>query len=69
MFDWLKPSFLAKPGKSSVRERSFSAMRRLKLWNRSTMKEERLGGLGMLLIHRGKDYISEPEIIYQIKQN
>ena len=46
--------------------RSFSALRRLKLGNCacSTMNEERLSDLGMLLIHRGTDYIPEPEVIY-----
>ena len=28
-----------------------------------TMNEERLSGIGMLLIHRGTDYIPEPEVI------
>ena len=32
------------------------------------MNEERLSGLGKLLIHGGKDYIPEPEVIYQMKQ-
>ena len=50
-------------------ERSFSALRRLKLWNRFTMNEERLSGLGMLLIHRGSTYIPEPESVYDIKAN
>ena len=29
------------------------------------MNEERLSGLGKLLIHGGTDYIPEPEVIYQ----
>ena len=33
-------------------ERSFPALRCLKLWTRSSMTEERLSGLAMLLIHR-----------------
>ena len=33
-------------------KRSFSALRRLKLWTRSLMTEERLRGLAMMLIHR-----------------
>ena len=32
------------------------------------MNEERLRGLAMLHIHRGTDYIPEPEVIYQMKQ-
>ena len=39
-------------------ECSFSALRRLKLWNRYTMNEERLSGLGMLLIHRGTPFLN-----------
>ena len=46
-----------------------TALRRLKLWNRSTMNEERLSGLGMLLIHRGTNYIPDPDVIYGLKQN
>ena len=33
-------------------ERSFSVMRRLKHWSRSTMTEDRLSGLASLFIHR-----------------
>lgn len=33
-------------------ERSFSAMRRLKDWSRSTITENRLSGLALLFIHR-----------------
>ena len=50
-------------------ERYFSALRHIKWWSRSTMNEERLSGLGILSIHRGTDYIQEPEVIYQMKQN
>ena len=39
------------------------------LWNRSAMIEERLSSLGMLLIHRGTDYIPETHVIYHMKQN
>ena len=48
-------------------ERSFSALRRLKLWNRSTMNEER-SDLGMLLIQFvGRiTFHSEPEVIYHV---
>ena len=55
---------LATPVGSISCELPFSALRHLKLWNHSTMNEERLSGLGMLLIHRGTDYIPEPEVIY-----
>ena len=63
------PPFLTTPVGSVSCESSFSALRRLKLWNRSTMNEERLSGLGKLLIHGGTDCgIPEPEVIYQMKQ-
>jgi hypothetical protein len=46
---------LALPVGSCSCERSFSALRRLKTWNRSTMTESRLCGLTMLHIHRNDD--------------
>jgi len=49
-------------------ERSFSALRRLKLWTRFTMTEERLSGLAMMLIHRGINYMSTPKDIYERNQ-
>ena len=45
--------FLTTPVGSVSCERSFSALRRLKLWTRSSMTEDRLSGLAVLLIHRG----------------
>ena len=36
-------------------ERSFSSMRRLKDWSRSTMNDDRLTGLALLYIHQDKD--------------
>ena len=59
---------LTTPMGSVSCESSFSALGRLKLWNRSTMNEERLRGLAMLHIHRGTDYVPESEVIYQMKQ-
>ena len=50
-------------------ERSFSALRRLKLWTRSTMKQERLSGLAMMLLHRGTNHIPIPEEVYLKKSN
>ena len=52
--------FLTTPVGSVSCERSFSALRRLKLWTRSSMTENRLSGLAMLLIHRGTDFIPTP---------
>ena len=43
--------FLTIPVGSVCRERSFSALRCLKLWTRASMNEERLSGLAMLMIH------------------
>ncbi len=39
--------------------------RRLKLWTRSSMTEERLSGLAMLLIHRDTELIPSPEEIFK----
>ena len=61
--------FLITPVGSVACERSFSALRRLKLLTRSSMTEERLSGLAMQLIHRGTDFIPDPEEIYALKFN
>lgn len=50
-------------------ERSFSVLRRLKLWTRSSMTEDRLSGLARLLIHRGTDFIPTSKEIYDMKSN
>ena len=49
--------FLTTPVGSVSCERSFSALRRLKIWTRSSMTEDRLSGLIILFIHRGTDFI------------
>jgi hypothetical protein len=36
-------------------ERSISALRRFKSWNRTTMTEDRLNGLALLHTHKDKD--------------
>jgi hypothetical protein len=46
---------LALPVGSCSCERSFSALRRLKTWNRSTMTESRLCDLAMLHLHINDD--------------
>ena len=61
--------FLTTPVGSVSCERSFSALRRLKLWTRSSMKEERLSGLAMMLVHRGTEYIPSPNDVYAKKAN
>ena len=53
---------LSLPVGSVPCERSFSAMRRLKSWTRSTMTEERLCGLALLFIHRDV-YISRENVL------
>jgi hypothetical protein len=40
------------PVSVATAERSFSTLRRLKTWTRSTMSEERLSGLALMHIHR-----------------
>ena len=44
--------FAALPISVATAERSFSTLRRLKTWLRSTMQQERLNGLALLHIHR-----------------
>ena len=61
--------FLTTPVGSVSCERSFSALRRLKLWTRASMKEERLSGLAMLMMHRGTEYIPTTEEVYSRKSN
>ena len=59
--------FVTTPVGSVSCERSFSALRCLKLWTRSTMTEDHLSGLAMILIHKNTDYIPSPEEIYPRK--
>ena len=49
--------------------RSFSGLRRLKLWTRASMTEERLSGLAMLMVHRNSDVIPSPVDVYGKKSN
>lgn len=60
---------LTTPVGSVSCERSFSALRLLKLWTRSSMTEERLSGLAMLKIHRGTSFVPKPEEVYSRKAN
>ena len=59
--------FLTVPVGSVCCERSFSALRRLKLWTRASMKEERLSGLAMLMLHRDSLFIPTPNDVYARK--
>ena len=47
--------FLTTPVGSVSCEHSFSALRHLQLWTQSTMREDRLSGLAMILIHRNTE--------------
>ena len=47
-------------------ERSFSTLRRVKTWLRSTMSNERLSGLCMLSVHREKIRSRKSEFMEQI---
>ena len=44
--------FLTLPVSTATSERSFSCLRHLKTWLRSTMTESRLSGLALLHIHK-----------------
>ena len=61
--------FLTTPVGSVSCEHSFSALRRLKLWNQSSMTEDQLSGLAMLLIHHGTDFIPTPKEIHDMRSN
>ena len=64
---------LVPPASSVQAERSFSALRRLKTWLRSTMSESRLNSVAVCHVHRSTmdatdtvhlmtDFVSRPEI-------
>ena len=50
----------ARQKRQMPRTHSFSTLRHLKLWILSSITEDRLSGLAMLLIHRGTDFTSTP---------
>lgn len=54
------------PVTSSTAERSFSALRRLKTYLRSTMTEDRLNGLAILHVHRDIAYRMSPKEVLEI---
>ena len=59
--------FLTTPvGSVSCERSSFSTLRRLKLWTRSSMTKEGLGGVAF---HRGTNYMPTPKDIYERKSN
>jgi len=59
---------LSFPVTTATIERSFSALRRVKTWLRSTMSESRISGLCMLSIHREKLKHSEDFITHVIEK-
>ncbi|XP_028395699.1 uncharacterized protein LOC114519730 [Dendronephthya gigantea] len=59
--------FLTVPVGSVCCERSFSALRRLKLWTRASMGEERLSGLTMLMINQDSSNIPTADDVYARK--
>ena len=50
------------PLTSCEAERSFSGLRRLKVYTRSTMRDDRLNGLALMMVHRSIG-VSVEEII------
>lgn len=57
---------LAQPCTTSNIERSFSTLRRIKTWLRSTMTENRLNGLCMLSVHRKIVQEKKDEIVREV---
>lgn len=58
--------FLSLPATSCTAERSFSTLRRVKTWLRSTTGEDRLNGLCMLSVHREKVKVKKSQFIEQV---
>ncbi|KAL4718968.1 hypothetical protein ACJJTC_005154 [Scirpophaga incertulas] len=57
---------LAQPCTTANIERSFSTLRRIKTWLRSTMSENRLNGLYMLSVHRKMLQEKKDEVIKKV---
>ena len=60
---------LTLPATSCTVERSFSTMRRVKTWLRSTMSDKRLSGLCMLSVHRDKVNSQKTELMNRVIDN
>jgi hypothetical protein len=58
--------FLSLPATSFAAERSFSTLRRVKTWLRSTTGEDRLNGLCMLSVHRERVDTRKEKLIEQL---
>lgn len=57
---------LTLPATTCTIERSFSTMRRVKTWLRSTMADDRLSGLCMLSVHREKVNAKKSEFMERV---
>ena len=57
---------MALPVSTCTVERSFSTLRRVKTWLRSTMTEDRLNGLCMISVHREKISTSKQQFIERV---
>ena len=57
---------LTLPATSCTAERSFSTLRRVKTWLRSTMSDKRLSSLCMLSVHRDKVSSQKTEIMNKV---
>ena len=60
---------LTLPATSCTVERSFSTLRRVKTWLRSTMSDTRLSGLCMLSVHRDKVNSQKTELMNRVIDN
>lgn len=60
---------LTLPATSCTVERSFSTLRRVKTWLRSTMSDKRLSGLCMLSVHRDKVNSQKTELMNRVIDN
>ncbi|KAF0710298.1 52 kDa repressor of the inhibitor of the protein kinase-like, partial [Aphis craccivora] len=58
--------YITLPPTTCTVERSFSTLRRVKTWTRSTMSEDRLDGLCMISVHREKVNDKKNEYVQQI---
>ena len=57
---------LTLPSTTCTIERSFSTLRRVKTWLRSSMSDERLSGLCMMSVHRSKISSNKKEYIEKV---
>ena len=58
--------FATQPVTTSTPERTFSCLRRLKTWLRSTIRQDRLTGLALMALNRSKLSLDDAEEILNI---